>query len=178
MCPLEITPLDLRPIDRGVRARLMGSTTKYIGDQELKAILAELHMIKHSINALIPRVRMALVTAIDERADVKMSDILSITANHFRLRKNEILSMRRTHDVLRPRQIAMYLCHSLTTRSYSEIAMFFCDRDHTTIMHAVSLIIRMMADDAKFFETVTLLSDAAVKAGAESVSPSQSGVCP
>jgi chromosomal replication initiation ATPase DnaA len=167
MCPLEITPRDLRPVDKDVHARLMGGIPKYIADQELRAILSELHMIKHSINALIPRVRVALVTAIDERADVKMSDILSITANHFGLRKNEILSMRRTHDVLRPRQIAMYLCHSLTTRSYSEIAMFFCDRDHTTIMHAVSLIIRMMADDAKFFETVTLLSDAAIRVGAE-----------
>ena len=40
-------------------------------------------------------------------------------------------------EVVRPRQVAMYLAHRLTVRSLPEIGRDFGGRDHTTVMHAV-----------------------------------------
>ncbi len=52
------------------------------------------------------------------------------------LRREELLSSRRTAQIARPRQIAMYLARRLTPLSLAEIARGF-DRDHSTVLHAV-----------------------------------------
>ena len=49
-------------------------------------------------------------------------------------------SPRRSRSVARPRQIAMYLAKSITSRSLPEIGRKFGGRDHTTVMHAVKKI--------------------------------------
>jgi chromosomal replication initiator protein len=48
-----------------------------------------------------------------------------------------LLSARRSRDVVRPRQIAMFLAKALTSRSLPEIGRRFGGRDHTTVLHAV-----------------------------------------
>ena len=46
-------------------------------------------------------------------------------------------SSRRSINIARPRQIAMYLCKELTSYSYPEIGKAFGGKDHTTVIHAV-----------------------------------------
>ena len=60
----------------------------------------------------------------------------------------EIVSRRRGGGLIRPRQIAMYLCTILTIRSLPDIGRAF-DRDHTTILHARDKIARLRKTDAK-----------------------------
>ena len=52
---------------------------------------------------------------------------------------------RRTRAVARPRQIAMWLCKQLTTRSLPDIGRRFGGRDHTTVLHAVRRIEELRA---------------------------------
>ena len=59
--------------------------------------------------------------------------------------------------VARPRQIAMYLAKQLTSRSLPEIGRKFGNRDHTTVMHAVSRVGELMERDGSFAEDVELL---------------------
>jgi chromosomal replication initiator protein len=49
----------------------------------------------------------------------------------------------------RPRQIAMYLTKKLTTRSLPEIGRKFANRDHTTVIHAVKTIDKLLKNDEK-----------------------------
>jgi len=49
----------------------------------------------------------------------------------------DLIGHRRTANVVLPRQIAMYLCKVLTTRSLPDIGRRFGNRDHTTVLHAV-----------------------------------------
>src|SRR5690606_24792833 len=44
-----------------------------------------------------------------ENARVRIEDILRIVARHFKVPRTDLLSSRRSRDVVRPRQIAMYL---------------------------------------------------------------------
>lgn len=81
---------------------------------------------------------------------------------YYGLSKSEFLSHRRSREVVRPRQIAMYLANQLTRMSYPKIGRRIGNRDHTTVMHAVKLIPRLMLTDwelaydvAALFELIT-----------------------
>jgi len=88
---------------------------------------------------------------------VSIEEIQKRVAEHYNLRLTDMSSARRARNVARPRQVAMYLAKQLTQRSLPEIGRRFGNRDHTTVMHAVSRIAELMAADASFAEDVTLL---------------------
>jgi chromosomal replication initiator protein len=88
---------------------------------------------------------------------ISIDEIQKRVAEHYNLRLADMSSARRARNVARPRQVAMYLAKQLTQRSLPEIGRRFGNRDHTTVMHAVSRIAELMAQDASFAEDVTLL---------------------
>ena len=64
---------------------------------------------------------------------------------------------RGRRDAVFARQVAMYLAKQLTSRSLPEIGRRFGNRDHTTVMHAVSRVAELMQQDPAFAEDVELL---------------------
>jgi chromosomal replication initiator protein len=88
---------------------------------------------------------------------VSIEEIQRKVADHYNIRLTDMSSARRARNVARPRQVAMYLAKQLTQRSLPEIGRRFGNRDHTTVMHAVSRVAELMAADAGFAEDVTLL---------------------
>jgi chromosomal replication initiator protein len=94
------------------------------------------------------------------RAEVKrvsVEDIQRKVAEHYRLKMADLLSARRARALARPRQVAMYLCKQLTTRSLPDIGRRFGGRDHTTVLHAVKRIDALMTEDAAMAEDVKRL---------------------
>jgi len=69
----------------------------------------------------------------------RVIDILCATADHFGMRKMEILSHRRHRAIVLPRQVVMYLSRELTNRSLPEIGRLL-GRDHTSVLHGVRKI--------------------------------------
>jgi chromosomal replication initiator protein len=106
--------------------------------------------------ALAERTLADLVRARETRR-VRIEDILRIVSRHYKVPRNELLSSRRSRDVVRPRQIAMYLAKSLTSRSLPEIGRRFGGRDHTTVLHSVRKVEQMMKDDADLTQEIELL---------------------
>jgi len=88
---------------------------------------------------------------------IKIEDIQKLVASHFNVSRADILSSRRTANVVRPRQIAMYLSKVLTLRSLPEIGRRFGGRDHTTVLHAVRKIEALTATDGTLSEELELL---------------------
>ncbi len=88
---------------------------------------------------------------------VSIEDIQKRVAEHYNIRLTDMSSARRARSVARPRQVAMYLAKHLTQRSLPEIGRRFGNRDHTTVMHAVSRVAELMSEDAAFAEDVSLL---------------------
>lgn len=78
---------------------------------------------------------------------VRIEEIQRIVARHYNVSRSDLLSSRRTANVVRPRQIAMYLAKTLTLRSLPEIGRRFGGRDHTTVLHAVRKIESLMGVD-------------------------------
>tara|TARA_Y100000590_G_scaffold241109_1_gene271108 strand:- start:1471 stop:2190 length:720 start_codon:yes stop_codon:yes gene_type:complete len=73
--------------------------------------------------------------------------IQSIVCKFFKISKNEMLSSRRSRYLVRPRQAAIYLTKILTSKSLPEIGKEFSNRDHTTIIHSVKTIEKLIKDD-------------------------------
>jgi chromosomal replication initiator protein len=88
---------------------------------------------------------------------VTIEEIQRRVAEHFSMRLTDMSSARRARAVARPRQVAMYLAKQLTQRSLPEIGRRFGNRDHTTVMHAVSRVGELMIRDTSFAEDVELL---------------------
>ncbi|MBD8066291.1 chromosomal replication initiator protein DnaA [Devosia sp. PTR5] len=88
---------------------------------------------------------------------VRIEDILKMVSRHYKVPRNELLSARRSRDVVRPRQIAMYLAKALTQRSLPEIGRRFGGRDHTTVLHSVRKVEQMIKDDIELGQEIELL---------------------
>ena len=88
---------------------------------------------------------------------VRIEDIQRVVARQYNVSRADLLSSRRTANVVRPRQVAMYLAKVLTLRSLPEIGRRFGGRDHTTVLHAVRKIENLAGSDSALAEEIELL---------------------
>jgi chromosomal replication initiator protein len=88
---------------------------------------------------------------------VKIEDIQRIVARQYNVSRSDLLSSRRTANVVRPRQVAMYLAKTLTLRSLPEIGRRFGGRDHTTVLHAVRKIEGLVGNDTMLADEIEVL---------------------
>jgi chromosomal replication initiator protein len=88
---------------------------------------------------------------------VRIEDIQRVVARQYNVSRADLLSSRRTANVVRPRQVAMYLAKVLTLRSLPEIGRRFGGRDHTTVLHAVRKIENLTGNDTAFAEEIESL---------------------
>ncbi|CAN5832867.1 hypothetical protein BH24ACT5_BH24ACT5_08250 [soil metagenome] len=61
----------------------------------------------------------------------------------------------RQRPLVTARQISMYVFRNLTELSYPSIARLFGNRDHTTVIHAVDKIQRLMSERKQIYDQVT-----------------------
>lgn len=78
-------------------------------------------------------------------------------AEFYGLRALDLVSDRRTHNLVIPRHVAMYLSKMLTPRSLPEIGRRF-NRDHTTVLSAVRNLEKRLPTDAKLAADVAELT--------------------
>jgi chromosomal replication initiator protein len=88
---------------------------------------------------------------------VRIEDIQRVVARQYNVSRSDLLSSRRTANVVRPRQVAMYLAKVLTLRSLPEIGRRFGGRDHTTVLHAVRKIEALVGNDSALAEEIEAL---------------------
>jgi len=89
--------------------------------------------------------------------DPTILEIQSAVCRRFHIPLLEMRSARRSHDVARPRQIAMFLSKQLTPHSLPSIGQRFGGRDHTTVIHAVRRIKELCASDREIMQHVVEL---------------------
>lgn len=79
---------------------------------------------------------------IHEIYEVRMAFILRCAAEWFEVSALDIVSSRRQSRVCHARQVAMWVCRTITRRSLPEIGKAFGGRDHTTVLHSVKKVER------------------------------------
>ena len=66
--------------------------------------------------------------------------IISVVAEHFGVKPEDITSKKRNSEFVLPRQVVMYLCRELTNISQVNIGKLLGKKDHTTVIHGVKKI--------------------------------------
>ncbi|ESR25840.1 Chromosomal replication initiator protein DnaA [Lutibaculum baratangense AMV1] len=92
-----------------------------------------------------------------ERAPVKIEDIQRVVSSHYQLSRQDLVSSRRNRAIVLPRQVAMYLAKTMTPRSLPEIGRRFGNRDHTTVLHAIRKIEKLLGSDGNLARDVETL---------------------
>ena len=168
---------DLRPADRALRRAILDAKLEdrapvpgEVLDLVADRVAGSVRELEGALNRLLAYADLngAEVTAIfaaevladmltTARRRVTVEEIQERVAGHYRLGREEMLSTRRARAVARPRQIAMYLAKTLTSRSLPDIGRRF-GRDHSTVLHAVRTVERLRAEDAELDADVRRLS--------------------
>jgi chromosomal replication initiator protein len=127
---------------------LEGALNRLLAHSKLTGQPVTLEMAEREIRDLIRP---------QEPKRIKIEEIQRIVARQYNVSRADLLSSRRTANVVRPRQVAMYLAKQLTLRSLPEIGRRFGGRDHTTVLHAVRKIENLVNNDTSLAEEIEIL---------------------
>ncbi len=136
--PEEVAHLISERISSNVR-ELEGALTRLYAVSSIQNVPISMDMARAALKPLLqPKV-----------VNITVEDIKKAVANHFSIKVSDIISKRRTKNLSFPRHIAMYLCRKHTTASYPEIGERFGGRDHSSVIHAASVVSSKLSTDAQ-----------------------------
>jgi chromosomal replication initiator protein len=98
-------------------------------------------------------------------AQVSADDVMNLITTEFAISARDLTGKSRTQAVSLPRQIAMFLLRGHTELSLEDIGRFFGNRDHTTVLYAVTKIRDRSQKDRMFKELLEGLSNRLVARG-------------
>lgn len=88
---------------------------------------------------------------------ITIENIQKVVADHYNVSISDLKGKKKEKKFVIPRQIAVYICCSLTEYSTTEIGNEFGGRDHTTIMHARDKVENLLKLDSSLNSTINLL---------------------
>ncbi|HUT03564.1 MAG TPA: chromosomal replication initiator protein DnaA [bacterium] len=78
-------------------------------------------------------------------------------ALYYGLRTDDLLSRSRARNIVRARQVAMFLCRELLRESYPSIGRSFSGMSHAAAMHSCGRVVFMLKSDPRFVQTIDVL---------------------
>jgi len=83
--------------------------------------------------------------------------IKRVVSHHYQIALVDLVSARRTKEIVEPRQVAMWLARSMTPSSLPVIGRKFGNRDHTTVLHAFNKIEHRRLSNPEFSDLLDAL---------------------
>jgi chromosomal replication initiator protein len=132
------------------------STNVRVLEGALTRLFAFASLVGREITMELTQDCLADILRASERK-ITVEEIQRRVAEHYNIRLSDMIGPKRLRTYARPRQVAMYLCKQLTSRSLPEIGRRFGGRDHTTVMHGVRRIEELKVSDGQIAEDLELL---------------------
>jgi chromosomal replication initiator protein len=92
----------------------------------------------------------------DERA-ITIDGIQKFVADYYQMKMVDLKSRNNSKSVAMPRQVAMYLCKTLTNASLPEIGKSFGGKHHSTVIHSIKKVEEMRGKDSVFNNQINTL---------------------
>jgi chromosomal replication initiator protein len=132
------------------------STNVRVLEGALTRLFAFASLVGREINLELTQDCLSDVLRASERK-ITVEEIQRKVSDHYNIRLSDMIGPKRLRSYARPRQVAMYLCKQMTSRSLPEIGRRFGGRDHTTVMHGVKRIEELKIQDGQIAEDLELL---------------------
>ena len=139
--PIDVANLLAERVPSNIR-ELEGALTRLLAFSSLQKRPITLELAQEALRGILPD---------QEVQTLDIPGIQDTVCEYFSVTKKDLLGRRRDQKIVRPRQIAMFLCKELTGASYPEIGNAFGGKDHTTVMHACRKIEANLEDH--YFKT-------------------------
>ncbi len=132
------------------------STNVRVLEGALTRLYAFASLVGHKVTLELTQDCLADILRASERK-ITIEEIQRQVSDYYNIRLSDMIGPKRLRVYVRPRQVAMYLCKQMTSRSLPEIGRRFGRRDHTTVMHGVRKIEDLKVQDGQIAEDLELL---------------------
>ena len=106
----------------------------------LNKLLAYHNLENVNITMEIAEKELANIITPDKPREITPQLIIEVVSEHFHISVDQMMSKNRSSDIAKPRQIAMYLCKTMTSSSLDAVGALLGGRDHSTIIHGVKKV--------------------------------------
>jgi len=121
---------------------LEGSLTRVVAFASLTKSKPDLTIAKNILKDILPN---------DNEHKTSIQTIIKEVSKYFSIPINDILSAKRNKFISHARHLAMYLSRELTSSSLPRIGKSFGDRDHSTVIYAISKISDLIKTDRNVY---------------------------
>ena len=133
-------------IQRNIR-ELEGALNRLIAYQKLQNLAPDLEVAKFLLKNLLSAPSKV----------VSVKKIIQAVAEFYDLKEKEIISSSRKKEIVKPRQIAMYLLREELKSSFPFIGRKFGGKDHTTAIYAFEKISKELEKSESLTEEINLI---------------------
>ncbi len=151
-------------IDTSVRA-LIGVLNQVIAQYELEHIAPTIKSVSDIIKRSKKEVKMVGFIKDDPTPHhaVTMDQLTDYVSEYYTIPKSEVLGESRAREYLVPRQLIMYLAKTRLRISLAKIGQALGNRNHTTVMHAISKMQNLLKNDRQLLcDTNAIIKEAGI----------------
>ena len=112
-------------------------------------------LVSEPITMDLARVALRDIINGEKRRQITAGMIMQTVCEYFSVTMEDLTSATRKREITVPRQIAMYLTRDLTAMSLPQIGTAFGNRDHTTVLHACSVVSKGIQDSVELAAQVS-----------------------
>ena len=148
------------PLPDNVALYIAGKIKSNIRELEGSLIRLIAYASLHALEITLPLAQTVLKDLLntEERA-LTVEVIQKFVADFYQLKVSELKSRNNAKSVAMPRQVAMYLCKTLTRASLPEIGRAFGGKHHSTVIHSIRKVEELRKRDADFNSQMNGLLD-------------------
>lgn len=128
---------------------LEGALNRLIVYQQMENRLMNLEQAKEILNSIIH----------NKKKITSLKKILLCVAEFYNISADDLVKQSRRKEFVKPRQVAMFLARRELSNSFPSIGEFFGNRDHTTVMHGVEKVGRLITQSDALKQEVNLIMD-------------------
>jgi chromosomal replication initiator protein len=146
--PLDVLSFIAHSVTTNIR-ELEGCLTRLIAYASLRGADITVDLAQRVLRDSLPQRKKIL----------SIEQIQKRVAEFYNVSPEQMCSKRKTADIAFARQVAMYLCRTLTPTSLKVIGTFFGGRDHSTVIHAHKTVLQLMNKDVNVKLKIDHLAD-------------------
>ncbi len=149
---LDIAEFIATHIDTNIR-ELEGALTKVIAHSRLHNKPIDISTAQEVLGMYIQK----------SQVKINPKNVLQKTAEYYEISLNDIVGVKRSREIVVPRQVAMFIMREELSMSFPRIAKSLGGKDHTTIMHGVNKIKSQVSTDTILSKDIQSIKDLIVK---------------